>query len=134
MKYLLIITLSIVLYGCGQSEEQKAEALMTIIDSLYEKGKYPETLDSIEALRQKYPTAIETRKKALKIWQNASLKMAQNDIAETDIRLQETLRMLENETDRYKANMLRVRRDSLQARYEAMCSVVKMIHLKQKGN
>ena len=121
-----------VLVGCSESDEQKAERMLAQIDSLYEKGQYKEVLDSIVSLRTTYPSAINIRKKALRIWQNASLKIAQKDVAQTDVLLQETLRMIESETDLRKANMLRMRRDSLQARYEAMCGVVKMIHMRQK--
>lgn len=132
MKYILTIILAAVLVGCSESNEQKAERMLAQIDSLYEKGQYKEVLDSIVLLRTTYPSAINIRKKALRIWQNASLKIAQKDVAQTDVLLQETLRMIESETDLRKANMLRMRRDSLQARYEAMCGVVKMIHMRQK--
>ena len=132
MKYILTIILAAVLVGCSESDEQKAERMLAQIDSLYEKVQYKEVLDSIVSLRTTYPSAINIRKKALRIWQNASLKMAQKDVAQTDVLLQETLRMIESETDLRKANMLRMRRDSLQARYEAMCGVVKMIHMRQK--
>lgn len=132
MKYILTIILAAVLVGCSESDEQKAERMLAQIDSLYEKGQYKEVLDSIVSLRTSYPSAINIRKKALRIWQNASLKIAQKDVAQTDVLLQETLRMIESETDLRKANMLRMRRDSLQARYEAMCGVVKMIHMRQK--
>ena len=132
MKYLLTILLIVTLAGCNESEEQKAARMLARIDSLYEEGHYKEVLDSIVSLRSAYPSAVEARKKALKVWQNASLKLAQDDIARTDVLLQETLRKIEAETDLRKANLLRVRRDSLQARYEAMCGVVKMIHMRQK--
>ncbi len=132
MKYILTIILAAVLVGCSESDEQKAERMLAQIDSLYEKGQYKEVLDSIVSLRTTYPSAINIRKKALRIWQNASLKIAQKDVAQTDVLLQETLRMIESETDLRKANILRMRRDSLQARYEAMCGVVKMIHMRQK--
>lgn len=132
MKYILTIILAAVLVGCSESDEQKAERMLAQIDSLYEKGQYKEVLDSIVSLRTTYPSAINIRKKALRIWQNASLKIAQKDVAQTDVLLQETLRMIESETDLRKANMLRMRRDSLQARYEALCGVVKMIHMRQK--
>lgn len=132
MKYILTIILAAVLVGCSESDEQKAERMLAQIDSLYEKGQYKEVLDSIVSLRTTYPSAINIRKKALRIWLNASLKIAQKDVAQTDVLLQETLRMIESETDLRKANMLRMRRDSLQARYEAICGVVKMIHMRQK--
>lgn len=132
MKYLLTIILATLLVGCSESDEQKAERMLAKIESLYDKGQYKEALDSIVSLRTTYPSAVNTRKRALRIWQNASLKLAQKDVAQTDVLLQETLHMIEGETDLRKANMLRMRRDSLQARYEAMCGVVKMIHMRQK--
>ena len=102
------------------------------IETLYEKGLYSAALDSIELLRAHHPRAIEERKKALVIWQNASLKMAQEDIGLTDSALRATSIAVEHETNIYKRNRLSVRRDSLQARYEALCGVVRMIHLKMK--
>ena len=122
----------LLLAGCAKTEEQKAGECLQRIDSLYAQGKYKETLDSIVTLREHYPTAIEARRKALVVWQNASLKMAQEDVAKTDILLQQTQAQLQQDNDRLTHNRLCVRRDSLQARYEAMCGVVRMIHVRQK--
>lgn len=132
MKYLFITYITLFLVACNQSDDQRAEKLVSQIDSLYEHGCYSETLDSIMSLRSRYPKALSSRKKALHIWRDASLRLAQKDIAETDSALQATLQKIDGETNLYKANMLRARRDSLKARYEAMCGVVRMIHLKQK--
>lgn len=133
MKQILsFAAMAILLAGCAQTEDEKAAASLAKIDSLYAKGKYSEALDSITSLRAHYPAAINARKHALKVWQDASLKMAQTDVAKTDILLQETESLLQTETDRYRRNMLGVRRDSLKARYEAMCGVVRMIHMRQK--
>lgn len=132
MKYVSVIIALLLLVGCKESEDAKAAAALLQIQSLYEDGKYSEALDSIMSLREHQPTAIEARKQALKIWQDASLKMAQNDIAHTDSSLHATLEAIKVEQNLYKANMLRVKRDSLQARYEAMCGVVRMIHARQK--
>ena len=120
------------LASCAQSEDDKAQPLLTKIDSLYASGNYRATLDSITLLRQKYPGAIEARRAALKTWQDASLKMAQVDVASTDVQLQQVTEAIKSESDAYRRNMLTVRRDSLQARYEAMCGVVRMIHARQK--
>ena len=120
------------LSACSQSEEDKAKPLLAKIDSLYKSGNYRATLDSIVQLREHYPQAIEARKTALRLWQNASLKLAQADVARTDIKLQEMTEALKTETNLYRRNMMTVKRDSLQARYEAMCGVVRMIHLRQK--
>ncbi len=133
MKHLLIISLATLsLLSCGKTDEDKAAPLLAKIDSLYKSGNYRATLDSITLLRSQYPQAIEARKAALDIWQEASLKMAQADVAATDIQLQQVADAINNETDRYRRNMLTVKRDSLQARYEAMCGVVKMIRMRQK--
>lgn len=118
--------------ACAKTDDEKAQDLLAQIDQLYAKGKYKETLDSITVLRDRFPMALESRRKALAIWQKASLAMAQKDVANTDIRLQEVTQQIEETTDRLARNMLLVKRDSLQARYEAMCGVVRMIHARQK--
>lgn len=133
MRHLITILLAaMLLSACSQSEEDKAKPLLAQIDSLYKSGNYRATLDSIVLLREHYPQAIEARKTALRLWQNASLKLAQADVASTDIKLQEMTEALKTETNLYRRNMMTVKRDSLQARYEAMCGVVRMIHLRQK--
>ena len=133
MRHLITILLAaMLLSACSQSEEDKAKPLLAKIDSLYKSGNYRATLDSIVQLREHYPQAIEARKTALRQWQNASLKLAQADVASTDIKLQEMTEALKTETNLYRRNMMTVKRDSLQARYEAMCGVVRMIHLRQK--
>lgn len=133
MRHLITISLAaMLLSACSQSEEDKAKPLLAKIDSLYKSGNYRATLDSIVQLREQYPQAIEARKTALRLWQNASLKLAQADVASTDIKLQEMTEALKTETNLYRRNMMTVKRDSLQARYEAMCGVVRMIHLRQK--
>ena len=118
--------------ACAKTDDEKAQDLLAQIDQLYAKGKYKETLDSITVLRDRFPMALESRRKALVVWQKASLAMAQKDVANTDIRLQEVARQIEETTDRLTRNMLLVKRDSLQARYEAMCGLVRMIHARQK--
>ena len=105
---------------------------MSEIQQLYDKGHYRATLDSIMGLRKDYPEAVKARKAALKIWQNASLHMAQSDVATTDSTLQATLATLQTAQDLRTKNLLRVRCDSLKARYEAMCGVVRMIHYRQQ--
>ncbi len=133
MKYILLTIITLMLFtACAKTDDEKAQDLLAQIDLLYAKGKYKETLDSITVLRDRFPMALESRRKALAIWQKASLAMAQKDVANTDIRLQEVTQQIEETTDRLARNMLLVKRDSLQARYEAMCGVVRMIHARQK--
>lgn len=130
-KFTLITLVALALASCAKTDDM-AQKMLTRINSLYESGNYRAALDSITVLRDRYPAAIEARKATLVVWQNASLKMAQADVAQTDILLQQTIAKIASTTDRYERNMLGVRRDSLQARYDAMCGVVKMIRMRQK--
>lgn len=104
---------------------------MSKIDSLYKAKDYQGTLNAITKLRTEHPKAVESREKALKIWQDASLKMTQEDIGRTDSALQATIQQFNNEKDLYKKNMLGVKRDSLQVRYDALCGTVRVIHRRQ---
>jgi len=135
MKQTVVVILStalVVLVGCAPSVDQQSAELMADIEQLYAQGKFRATLDSIEMLRMRYPRAVEARKRALVIWNDASLKMAQADIAVTDSALTATESLMEQETEIFKHNMLGVKRDSLKARYEALCGVVRMIRLRQQ--
>lgn len=132
MKHIWLLLALLALTSCKETEEQMAADLLGEIESLYAQGDYDATLDSIMSLRERFPMAIEERRQALRIWQNASLKMAQADVIHTDSALQRTLRLIEQTPNLGQANRLRMRRDSLKARYEAMCGVVRMIHFRQK--
>lgn len=132
MKHVLILVSALLLASCAPSEEEKAQQSLVKIDSLYAKGQYRAVLDSITSLRERFPSAIEARRRALVVWQNASLKMAQAEVASTDILLQQATAQWRQETNLLRRNQLAVRCDSLQARYEAMCGVVRMIHARQR--
>jgi hypothetical protein len=130
-KTILIMGALALLTACQPSEDEKAAPLMNKIDSLYKAKNYQATLNAITELRTQHPKAIESREKALKIWQEASLKMAQDDIGLTDSALQATIRQINVEKSLYRKNMLRVKRDSLQTRYQALVGTVLVIHRKQ---
>lgn len=132
MRHIWFFIIIMALAGCAKTDDEKAKPLLAKINTLYAGGKYHEALDSIVVLRDRYPKAVVARTEALRIWQDASLKMAQADVAATDNRLQEVEQELRTTTDRYRRNILGVKRDSLQARYEAMCGVVRMIRMRQK--
>ena len=132
MRHIWFFIIIMALAGCAKTDDEKAKPLLAKINTLYAGGKYREALDSIVVLRDRYPKAVVARTEALRIWQDASLKMAQADVAATDNRLQEVEQELRTTTDRSRCNMLGVKRDSLQARYEAMCGVVRMIRMRQK--
>jgi len=128
----IILLLALTLVGCKPSEDEKAKSLMTKIEHLYQDGHYKETLDSIMSLRMKHPKAIESRKKCLKLWQQASLKMTQEDIAKTDSALQAQIALFNQAKSIREKNFLGIKKDSLQTRYEALCGTVRIIHKRQQ--
>lgn len=121
-----------ILVSCQPSEAEKAQLLMTQIEQLRKEKKYKEVLDSIRSLRAKYPQAVEARRRALTIWQDASLKLTQADIAKTDSALQSVLAEIRQKASPIIPTRLRIRRDSLQIRYDALCATVRTIYKKQK--
>ena len=133
MKKATLLTLAAMalMASCQKTEDEKAASLMNKIDSLYKAGDYQATLNAITRLRANHPKAVESREKALKIWQDASLKMTQAEIGRTDSALQATIAQYGAEKDLYRKNMLRVKRDSLQVRYDALCGTVRVIHKRQ---
>lgn len=133
MKKATLLTLAAMalMASCQKTEDDKAASLMNKIDSLYKAGNYQATLNAITRLRANHPKAVESREKALKIWQDASLKMTQAEIGRTDSALQATIAQYGAEKDLYRKNMLRVKRDSLQVRYDALCGTVRVIHKRQ---
>lgn len=124
----------IMLAACQPSEDEKAAPLMSRIDSLYKAKDYQATLNAITRLRSDFPKAVESRKRALEIWQEASLKMTQDDIGRTDSALQATIREFNAEKNIGRRNRLGVKRDSLQVRYDALCGTVRVIHRRQAEN
>lgn len=120
------------LASCGNKEEDKAQSLYSEIENLYQVGNYQAALDSIKVLREKYPKAIELRKKSLTLWQDANIKLAQQDIAVTDSALQVVIAQMNAATDIATRNKLRLKRDSLQVRYDTQCAVVRAVRMKQK--
>ena len=133
MKKATLLTLAAMalMASCQKTEDEKAASLMNKIDSLYKAGNYQATLNAITRLRANHPMAVESREKALKIWQDASLKMTQAEIGRTDSALQATIAQYGAEKDLYRKNMLRVKRDSLQVRYDALCGTVRVLHKRQ---
>lgn len=131
-KILALLLVVFALASCQVSEDEKAQPLMHRIDSLYQMKSYAETLNAITELRAKHPAAVESRKKALKIWQDVSLKMTQEDIRKTDSAYQSAFRQYESAHGIAKRNRLRARVDSLKIRYDALCGTVRVIHRRQQ--
>ena len=131
-KYVFIIQILFIAVACEQNQGSKATQMLENIETYYNKGDYKRVLDSISVLRVKYPSAIEERKKALVICQKASLKQAEQEIVKTDSALQNIPSRIASAKTLLQKNLLGVKRDSLKARYDAMCSVVRMIRIRMK--
>ena len=133
-KYILAIIVLASCFACQATEDEKAAPLMKKIETLYHDGQYQAALNAITQLRAQHPRAIKSRQRALAIWQDASLKMTQQDIGRTDSALQATIQQMNSERSLLRRNQLRVKRDSLQVRYDALCGTVRIIHARQKQN
>ena len=132
-KHIIILAASaFLLTACDDSGSKEAQALLDNICTLRDNGHYAEALDSIKSLRQRFPKAIKQREQALEIWQDASLRLARQDIAITDSALMAVEKQMANATDIAIRNMLGVRRDSLKIRYEALCGTVRVILKRQQ--
>ena len=116
-----------------QTEDEKAQPTIENIEASLARGDFRSALDSIVVLRDRYPKAINARKKALTLWQEASLMEAEHEVQVTDSALQDTIAQIDKAPTLLEQNMLRNKRDSLQARFDAECGVVRIIKAKQNG-
>ena len=132
MRKLLLLAALACLTACQPSADEQAEPLMQRIDSLYQHNDYQGTLNAIRELRAEHPKATECRKRALKIWQEASVKMAQADIARTDSALQAVTAQYNAAQTIRERNFIGIKKDSLQIRYDALCGTVRVIHRRQQ--
>ena len=152
MKHNLFATLALAalmtLTSCdGNSSRQTAETLLEEAGQLFNDGDYDRALAKIDSLRKVFPNAIETRKKALTLYQSISLKQAQEDLAHTDSILQELTHdynyqkaKVDKDREMLRAtaeelqmlNETKVRLDSLKVRFDMQCAKIKYIHKKQK--
>ena len=81
---------TVLLSGCEKNPE--AKQLLKEIQAEYEAGNYQKVLLSIDSLRHDYPEAVEERREALKFHQEASLKLAQANLALVDSTLQAAIK------------------------------------------
>lgn len=132
--FIIVFAACMVFAGCRKEPDMQASGMLAEIEQLFEAGRYQAVLDSIAVLRARFPKALAERKRALRLWQEASEKLAQEDIARTDSALQAVTAQMARETRIYERNMLGVKRDSLQARYEALIGEVRLIRRRMSEN
>ena len=145
---IIALAAALCLASCdGNGPRQQAEALLEEAGQLFSDSDYDRALAKIDSLRKVFPNAIETRKKALTLYQSISLKQAQEDLAHTDSILQQLTHdynyqkaKVDKDREMLRAtaeelqmlNETKVRLDSLKVRFDMQCAKIKYIHKKQK--
>ncbi|MFW5601228.1 MAG: hypothetical protein ACOCOC_08380 [Prevotella sp.] len=132
MRKIAVIILAALMAACTTPAGQGADTLLRQIDSLYAAKAYQQTLDSIESFRLRFPKNVEGRSHGLEVWGKAALAMTRHQVGLTHSARQAPGRQLEMARSHYDRNMLSVKRDSLQARYDVLCAQVRYILMKQK--
>ncbi len=127
----IVVGLCLMCLCCKEKDDDKAMDMISDIEQSVAAGDFRSALDSIVILRDRYPNAINARKRALELWQEASLAEAEYEARQTDSLLQITLRAIDSVPTLLEQNMMRNRRDSLQARYDAEVGVIKIIRAKR---
>ena len=146
--FLTIMAGTLLTASCSDNNAQKAaEDMLLQAEKYFGDGKYDRAKIAIDSLRMLYPNAVETRKKALTLFQNISLKEAQEDLAVTDSALLATTKVYEEmkrQVDEAKAQLratpneletltkTKMKLDSLKVRFDMQCAKIKYIHKKQK--
>lgn len=131
----------------GNSSQKAAEDMFVKAEKYFSEGKYDKARTAVDSLRKIFPNAVETRRKALALYQNISLKEAQEDLAQTDSILQSVTHdynYQKTKVDKDKANLCataeeldmltrtKMKLDSLKVRFDMQCAKIKYIHKKQK--
>ena len=152
MKNRLIITIcvaaAVVMTACSSNDAQKsAEGMLEKAEKYFSEGSYDRAKIAIDSLRKVYPGAVETRKKALKLFQDISLKEAQEDLALTDSIMQKVgldYKYIKEKVEKDKAELrataeelelltrTKMKYDSLKVKFDMQCAKIKYIHKKQK--
>ena len=143
----VIAILAVVLTSCANSKQQRADELLALASQQYERHDYRGALAIIDSLRHIYPNAIDTRKKALRLQQDIELHSAQEELAVVDSMLEAVKHNYDyqkTKVERDKANLsatpeeltmltlTRMKRDSLQTRFEVLGAKIRYIRKKQK--
>ncbi len=144
IPFLLIILMQT---ACQDAKQQEAARMLDRAGQLFDELRYDRALIVIDSLRKTYPGALETRKQALRLQQNIELKRSQEELSRVDSMLQAVKHDYEYQKQKVEKDkqelratpeeltMLtktRVRRDSLQTRFDVLCAKIRYIHKKQK--
>ena len=147
LHLIIYIALAATLAGCAEKQDRELQALVTEMRESYAEGRDSACLAAIDTLRAKFPKAIAERKEALKLYQEASLRIAQKQLAYVDSALEaekHIFRTMEKSVAAHKEKGIataeeltaltrkRMLRDSLQTQFDVLCAKIKYIHKRQK--
>ncbi len=147
LHLIIYIVLAATLAGCAEQQDRELKALVTEMRESYAEGRDSACLAAIDTLRAKFPKAIAERKEALKLYQEASLRIAQKQLAYVDSALEAEkyiFRTMEKTVAAHKEKGIataeeltaltrkRMLRDSLQTQFDVLCAKIKYIHKRQK--
>lgn len=147
LHLIIYIALAATLAGCAEKQDKELQTLVTEMRKSYAEGRDSACLVAIDTLRAKFPKAINERKEALKLYQSASLRIAQKQLAYVDSALEAEKRIfrdMEKSVAAHKSagtataqeltalTRKRMLRDSLQTQFDVLCAKIKYIHKRQK--
>ena len=145
-KILFAVVMALAVCSCG-GEDKKTEKLLKECEDLYAVKKYDAALGLTDSLRRTYPDMVEVRKKAFALYRHIELDKAQAELAVTDTALQKVVKeyyTLDSVVKRHKADGVahadeltlltrkRMRRDTLQVRFDVLCAKIRYIKEKMK--
>ena len=88
MKKIICFALALALFSaCADNGKEEARRILTEAQGQYDNGNYKESLRLVDSLRRSHPEAVEERCQALTLYQDASEKLAQSEIARPDMQL-----------------------------------------------
>lgn len=147
LHLIIYIALAATLAGCAEKQDRELQALVTEMRESYAEGRDSACLAAIDTLRAKFPKAIAERREALKLYQEASLRIAQKQLAYVDSALEaekNIFQTMEKSVAAHKEKGIataeeltaltrkRMLRDSLQTQFDVLCAKIKYIHKRQK--
>lgn len=139
---LTITTIMLAMASCSDNPMERATSLLEQAAAAEQHGKHEKALKLIDSLRHTYPKAIEQRKKAIKIYQaateakfQANVKIHDELVKAYDEQLIKKEKEVEErrkagtatEEDYATLTTIRATRDSVKARFDAECAVIRKI-------
>ena len=147
MKKIICFALALALFSaCADNGKEEARRILTEAQGQYDKGNYKESLRLVDSLRRSHPEAVEERRQALTLYQDASEKLAQSEIARLDRQLQTAQCRLDSMAavvDSHSGSngdaaldrlaRLRQQRESLQVACDNQCAMVRLMRETRTG-